>query len=570
MAKDLFAKVHKKVVPFDQNGAFFHKKAQKYVENNNYINALSYYRKAVEKEPDNVEYMLDLAEVFTEMGYFTESNQILFGIVQKDTMRADCYFGIGCNFLGLQDYEKAEECLDKYLDMDEDGIYSEEAQDLLDVLQSQEFYLDKYDDMDPTKEKAFKKASKGKDYLDKGEYKKAVKELEKVVADEPGLTFAWNNLALAYFCNGKLDKALETSYDILKDHPTNVHANCNAALFHFEKGDKELAEKYLKIIVGLQVDDPEEMHKIAVTLCELKQHERVNLLLKSLMQYKPYDAKILHYMAISCFNLRQYKIALRYWEKIEKISPNNTISGYYQKHVQAFLKDDRDFKELPYNFQVPYEEIIRRVKKINDLLKLPNGDLTNNWRLGDSLSSLLNWGLDLNDAVIKKAILNVVASFQDKKSERFLRDFILRKNEGPEEIKEALTLLKQMNAEEPYIAYVGDNIVEVKVSIRERIKRDGTRLLKAIPQYTVDNMLQRYPKGYEKEIKALWQHIQANIPAETILRRKMEGWAGGLELYYCLQKGLPVNKTLVAEIYIISYTTLMKSFHMIEESMTQG
>lgn len=569
MAKELFAKAHKKVIPFEQNGEFFHRKARKYVENNNYINALSYYRKAVEKEPENIEYLLDLAEVFTEMGYFTESNQILFGIVQKNTSQADCYFGIGCNFLGLQEYDKAEECLEKYLDIEEDGIYSEEAQDLLDVLQSQEFYLDKLDDMDPTKERAFKRASKGKDYLDQGDYKRAVKELEKVIREEAGLIFARNNLALAYFCTGRLDKALETTYDILKEQPMNVHANCNAALFHHEQGEKERSEKYLQIILDLQVDDPEEMHKIAVTLCELKQHERVNKLLKTLLQYKPYDTKILHYMAISSFNMRQYKVALKYWDKIEKISPNNTISGYYKRYVQPFLKDDQEFKELPYNFQVPYDEIIRRVKKINDLLKLPNGDLSAKWKHGD-LSGLLSWGLDLNDPVIKKAILNVVASFQDGKSERFLRDFILRKSERQEEIKEALTLLKQMNAAEPYIAYMGDNIVEVKVSIMERRQREADRIIKSIPQFAIDNMLLRYPKGYEEEVKSMWEQIAPHIPPETILRRKMEGWAGGLELYYCMEKGLKANKTLLAEIYYISYTTLMNGFKMIQDAMKKA
>lgn len=566
MAKELFAKA-RKIVPFEQNGAFFHKKARKHIENNNYINALSYYRKAVEKDPDNVEYLLDLAEVFTEMSYFTESNQILFGIVQQEAARGDCYFGIGCNFLGLQDYDKAEEWLVKYLDIEEDGIYAEEAQDLLDVLQSQEFYLDKYDDMDPTKEQAFKTASKGKDHLDRGEYARAVKALEKVAAEEPSLIFARNNLALAYFCVGRLEKALDTTYDILRDHPGNVHANCNAALFHHEQGNQEYAEKYLRTILSLPAEDPEEIHKIAVTLCELKQHERVNQMLKTLLRYKPYDAKILHYMAVSCFNLKQYRSALKYWEKIEKINPDNTISAFYQRHTENVLKDSRSVKELPYHFQVPYDEIIRRVKKINDLLKLPSGDLAEKWRLGDNLRTLLLWGLDLNDAVIKKAILNVVASFGDKKSERFLRDFVLRKQEGAEEIREALKLLKQMNAEEPYIAYVDNNIVEVKVSIRERCQSKGLKVLRAIPQFTVDNMLLRYPQDFEEEVRALWQQITAKIPEETLLRRKMEGWAAALELLYATIKGIPASKRQLSQLYRVGYTTLMKAYTMMEAAL---
>lgn len=64
MAKELFAGRLRKVVPFERDGSFFYRKARKHIENNNYIHALNYYRKAVEKDPDNLEYSLDLAEVF--------------------------------------------------------------------------------------------------------------------------------------------------------------------------------------------------------------------------------------------------------------------------------------------------------------------------------------------------------------------------------------------------------------------------------------------------------------------------------------------------------------------------
>src|SRR5690554_1773027 len=118
MAKELFARKQRKVIPFDQNGQFYHRKAKKHMDNNNYLNALSLYRKAVEKEPQNVEYLLDLAEVFTEMGCFDQSSKVLFSILQRENARVDCYFGLGCNFLGMQDYARAMECFEKYLDID--------------------------------------------------------------------------------------------------------------------------------------------------------------------------------------------------------------------------------------------------------------------------------------------------------------------------------------------------------------------------------------------------------------------------------------------------------------------
>ena len=273
--------------------------------------------------------------------------------------------------------------------------------------------------------------------------------MEKAARRDPGLIFARNNLALAYFCIGKLDKAIETCREILDNHPLNVHANCNIALFLYEKGDLEASNDHIETVLQMNIDDPEDMHKIAVTLCEMGRHEQVNRLLKKLLHYKPYDTKVLHYMAVSCYNLKMFKVALRYWEKVEKINPNNTISSFYKRYVRDLQEGDREFTELPYHFQVPYDEIIRRVKTIHDLLKLSSADLIKKWKNGDGLESLLRWGLDLNDVLIKKAILNVVASFQDEKAEQFLRAFILRKSEEEEQIQEALALLKEMNAKSP-------------------------------------------------------------------------------------------------------------------------
>ena len=45
------------------------------------------------------------------------------------------------------------------------------------------------------------------------------------------------------------------------------------------------------------------------------------------------------------------------------------------------------------------------------------------WKNDDNLITLLRWGLGLNDDLIKKAILNVVASFNDSKAEEFFGNF---------------------------------------------------------------------------------------------------------------------------------------------------
>lgn len=560
MAGGLSARTKRKVIPFEQNGQFYYRKAKKYIESNNYIDALNFYRKAVEKEPENLEYRLDLAQVFTEMGYYEESNQILLYILQKDENNADCYFCLGCNFLGLQEYERAKECFEKYLQQDPDGIYAEDAQDLLDILQSHEMYFDNDLEvmLNSDRERLYKLANKGKNFLDMGDYKRAIRCLENVIKKDPSLIFARNNLALAYFCEGRLDDAIDVSQGVLKEQPQNVHANCNIAIFYREKGLEEESEKHLQAVLGIETNDPEEIHKIAVTLCELKRHKEANRLLKRLLQYKPYDIKILHYIAVSYFNLQKFKEALKYWSKIEKIAPNNTISSFYKRLTHAIMSGEREFSEISYHFQVPYEEVIYRIKKINDLLRLPHKDLKKRWSSSDELLALLKWGLELNDLSIKRAILGVIASFKDGKAESFLREFILRKSVDDELKREAVMLLKQMGAPEPYIAYLDDNIVQIRIDVVvHNTPTDLPQVFHDVINIAIETMKGRYKDGFEAQVREIWNNfISAMLPYGLPRIRKPEAWAAALELYYCLMSGLVVDKTELARLYRASYSTI--------------
>ena len=487
-------------------------------------------------------------------------------MLQKDESKANCYFYLGCNYLGLQDYEKAKECFERYIFMEPYGVYSYEARELRDILKSQEFYAEtEIDVINPAKEKLYRMANKGKNYLDAGDYKKAIRCLENAVSKDPSLVFAKNNLALAYFCIGELDKAIDICNEVLKDYPYNVHANCNISIFLQEKGCSEESEKHLDTLLGMQTKDPEETHKIAVTLCELKKHKEANRLLKKLLIYKPYDIKILHYIAVSYFNMQMYNDALTYWDKIDKIVPHNTISSFYKRLARAIMKKEREFREIPYHFQVPYEEVIYRIKKINDLLKLPERALRQRWETGDELMALLGWGLGLNDISIKKAILNVVASFGDQKTERFLREFLLKKNVEDELKKEAVALLKQMKAREPYIAYINNTVVEIWVDILEKVSSgEIPRIYYDVLEIATQKMKDRYEDGYELKIREMWEKFIRAAQAKRLPRiRKAEAWAAALELYFCHKSGIDVNMKRIAEFYEAAYSTVYNNWHYI-------
>ena len=59
----------KNILPFKQPAAFYYKKAKQANNNNRVLDALVFYRKASELEPDNFDYISGMADIYTELEF---------------------------------------------------------------------------------------------------------------------------------------------------------------------------------------------------------------------------------------------------------------------------------------------------------------------------------------------------------------------------------------------------------------------------------------------------------------------------------------------------------------------
>ena len=66
-----------KIVSFDRSAAYLHHRAMMNRRENRVVDALELMRRAVEAQPDNSEYRLDLAELYCEMGLHEQSSRLL-------------------------------------------------------------------------------------------------------------------------------------------------------------------------------------------------------------------------------------------------------------------------------------------------------------------------------------------------------------------------------------------------------------------------------------------------------------------------------------------------------------
>ncbi len=455
----------KNILDFERPAEFYFDAAERFLDDANYLSALPLLRKAVRKDPENQEYRLALAEALTDINRFDESNAILFELLKFSRyLDPECYFGIGCNFIGLNDFEKAKQSFEQYINIEPDGEFKEEVEDFLN-------FMDDMDEMEETiiedvsRKKSYDLVTEGKRKLDMGEYTEAIKILTAVDADSLSMIFVKNNLALSYYCDKQIDKAIEITQEVLKIEPGNVHANCNMVLFYNDKEEKENSEKYLEKIESIKTEVPEDLYKIAVTYCELNKHEKVISYMKKLLQIKPYDEKAMFYAGLATYNLGRYKEAIAYFADILKIEPTNTVAPYYCGYVKGVMEGKTQPNILAYMYQVPFTEAKKRIRYINDCLKRDKEEIARLWHKDERFEYMLSWGLLFGDLFIKRAVAEIISGFGDQKAEDKLRGYILDATQ-PDNIKnEIFVLLKRMEAKEPYIAYISGNIVEVKVGM---------------------------------------------------------------------------------------------------------
>lgn len=460
----------KKILEFERPAGFYFESAERFLDNADYIGALPLLRRAVKKDPTNQDYKLALAEALTDINRFEESNAILFELLKSTSfLDPECYFGIGCNFIGLNDFEKAKQSFEQYIKIEPDGEFKEEVEEFLSFMDDiDELEENSFEDV--SRKRSFDLAGEGKRKLDMGEYSEAINILTSVKADSVSMIFVKNNLALSYYCDKQIDKAIEITKEVLKIDPGNVHANCNMLLFYTEKNNEVNREQFIEKILTIKTENPEDLYKIAVTFCELKIHEKVIVYLKKLLQYRPYDEKAMFYAGIACYNLGRYRESIGYFADIIKINPQNTVAPYYCGYVKNVLEGNTFSDTLAYIYQVPFQEAKKRIRYINEFLMRDKKEILSLWQGNDRFEAMLTWGLEFGDLFIKRAVAEIISGFGDKKAEDKLRSYILNADQ-PDDVKnEIFVLLKRMGAAEPFIAYIGGNIVEVKVGIAENLE----------------------------------------------------------------------------------------------------
>ena len=307
------------IVSFVPNGDYYFKKAVKAIDYDQMDKAYKYMKRAAELSPNDAHILMQFAIMEMDAGNFESAYESIHTAHSLEPSESEYVFFLaevsGC--LGIA--HDAKKFAEMYLEMDPDGFYAYEANEILDFIEYED-EIEPFDEEDGEKIVAQEKARR---LMESSRFPEAIELLEDLIETFPDLWSAYNNLSLAYFYTGEIEEAKALLNYVLRENHGNLHAICNLTVIaYYEKNEKELAE-LLEIIKKINPFDWENRYKLGATLSLIGEHELAFKWLRS-MSRRGYngDSGFYFWLAQSAYFCGYEEIAKSAWKTLVEIDPS--------------------------------------------------------------------------------------------------------------------------------------------------------------------------------------------------------------------------------------------------------
>jgi len=556
-----------KVITFERGAEFYFDLGYKYIQKGKLKTALRYIEKAAVLKPQDSFLQFNYAGLLAELGDIDRSTQVLVNIVKNlDPDYLECYFGLGCNYLQMQKIKKSYEYFSLYLEKDPEGEFSEEAEELMEMLTMIKDANNNLDDEEL--EKIYKIEEEAIDHLEKREYEKATQKFETVVQLLPNAVPARNNLSLAYYYLGFIDKAIELAREVLGYEETNVHANCNLAIFYNKQGSDSWVEKQLRIIGKIHTDNEEYLYKIGDTYGSLGKHADAYKTFKKLLSVDPDNPMYVHFTAVAAYNNGKYKESIRLWEKLSGLDRENTLSEYFSRAAERQLESVGEEKSyFSYIYQLPREEIKNRLDIIYKFIEM-DGEMCRRELAGNKhMVDIIYYGMNYDKYFLRKLIFNKIKNSGLSELEPVIRRFMLRDDVENYIKMESVFLLNSIGAREPYTVNFDGETKNVTIDSLDFPESEWKSQWSQVKQKAISMMRGCYRRPYKKIVEDIWyEFIKSTFP-EVPEIDDVSIWAAALEYTYCRLCNAEASGLLLAQKYNIISDLLFEKAEVINNAI---
>jgi len=195
-----------------------------YSSRKKYNKAIDFFQKSIEINPRDIQPYHHLVSVYTEQKDFNKALQVCYKIIEIAPKRYNAYEIIGTIYQFQKKFDLSIEFYEKALKLDPDNQN----------IQANKIEVEK-------KRESYKEITQGKEYINRGEYSKAIESYTKAIDIHPRDAGSYYQIGRVYILMGKHNKAREFFSDSLMIKPNgNAYFAMGASYLQEQKYDESL------------------------------------------------------------------------------------------------------------------------------------------------------------------------------------------------------------------------------------------------------------------------------------------------------------------------------------------
>lgn len=311
----------KNVIPFIPEGDFYFSKGIEAFRKKKYNIAIKWLQKAIEASPHDALYKCQMSIIYTETGEYKKASELLKVVLDTPGEEyTDCYYLLANNYAHLGSLHDAKYYAESYLEKDPDGDFKEEADWLLEVIDTE---VDELDEDWPEEEELLVYQQAVFQHMENREWEKAKPLLEDMLTLFPAHSQTMHDYAQALFYSGEKEKAIQMELNELEKKPFVLTSHINLAIFYYSTHSMQEYDTHIQTLLNVYPIYEEQKLRIAIALAKTKKFkeavERFRTLSKGRMKshlsyYKWYS--------VAASQIGQFEKAETLKNEGSKIHPN--------------------------------------------------------------------------------------------------------------------------------------------------------------------------------------------------------------------------------------------------------
>ena len=520
-----------KVVPFERGADFLHQRALKNLRDNNIIDALELMRSAVEKSPENDDYRLELAQLLCDAGCPTSSNRLLLDMLARNAYSDECLYGLAINQLNMNNPVVAR----KLLRMCKNTTANNELSEQVDQLTSE---LDMYEALNrPSSRKTERMNFLSDEACERmrcEDIEGAVKLFERALKMDSRQKDIRALLAMAYMMQGRTDEALKNADIASANAIGDIRALCVSAQV-YGMAEKDENARYLLEKAAEADCDLIEKRMLVFALFEASMYELAEKIAHASLAEVPCDKMMIHTLAVLELNMgKSPESAARYWKRIIRIDPEDTIAAYYLKAAE---EDRLDIGELTCEYQVPRGEMMRRYLLVADTLNKDLFTVIESWKNNEEFRSLLGWCLISGDRRFRDATVTLLASVDEDEAVSRLREYLMRADSDLVTVIRAAAMYRMRGADIDKILPPHMDPNDGIIPGADRVVQDMGVGHRQIIRFAAEVLEQRYGVATYDAIALMWEQYRKERGTRVDPLLRTETAAAALAYCYLSKTG---------------------------------